>query len=115
MKTQRLEHSADEVRRWIEIPALAGDTDVVMVEQAVNALPGVANVTADIARHRLMVQYDAAQLNYQSIIQALNSVGFPPSHDWRSRIRGSTYQFMDANARDNANAPPPACCNKPPK
>ncbi len=94
---------------------LADDADAMMVEQAVNALPGVANVAADIAKHRLMVQYVAAQLDYQAIIQALDSVGFPPSHGWRSRIRGSVYQFLDANARDNAKNPPPPCCNKPPK
>lgn len=115
MKTQQLEHPVDEVRRWIEIPVLADDADAMMVEQAVNALPGVANVAADIAKHRLMVQYVAAQLDYQAIIQALDSVGFPPSHGWRSRIRGSVYQFLDANARDNAKNPPPPCCNKPPK
>jgi copper chaperone CopZ len=88
MKTQQLEHPADEVRRRIEIPVLAGDADVMMVEQAVNALPGVASVTADIAKHRLMVQYDAAQSDYQAIIQALDSAGFPPSHCWSKQDQG---------------------------
>ena len=115
MKTQQLEHPADEVRRLIAIPALTGEVDAMMVEQAVNVLPGVANVAADITKHRLMVQYDAAQSDYQAIVQALDSAGFPPSHGWSSRIRGSVYQFLDTNARDNAKAPPPACCNKPPK
>lgn len=115
MKTQQPKHPADEVRRWIEIPVLAGDADAMTVKHAVNALPGVANVAVDIAKHRLMVQYDAAQSDYQAIIQALDSAGFPASHGWGSRIRGSLYQFLDTNARDNAKTPPPPCCNKPPK
>ena len=115
MKTQQLEHPADIVRRRIEIPALASEADAMRVEQALDALPGLANVVADIAKHHLEVRYDAAQLNYQAIIQALESAGFPPSHGWSSRLRRSVYQFLDGNARDNAKAPPPACCNKPPK
>ncbi len=115
MKTQQVEYSADIVRRRIEIPALSGDVDRVLVEQALNALPGVANATADSAKHNLEVEYDAARIDYQAIMKTVESVGFPPSHGWSSRIRGSVYQFLDSNARDNAKAPPPACCNKPPK
>ena len=115
MKTQQLENSADIVRRRIEIPALASDADVMMVEQALDALPGLANVTTDIAKHHLEVEYDAALIDYQAILKTVESVGFPPSHGWISRLRRSVYQFLDGNARDNAKAPPPACCNKPPK
>jgi copper chaperone CopZ len=115
MKTQQSEYLADEVSCRIEIPLLARDVDAMVVEQAIMTLPGIANVAVDIARHRLMVRYDAAQLEYQAIIKALDSVGFPPTHGWSSRIRESLYQFRDTNARDNAKTPPPPCCNKPPK
>jgi copper chaperone CopZ len=115
MKMQQLENSADIVRRRIELPALAGEADAKMVEQALDALPGVANATADIANHHLEVEYDAALIDYQAIMKAVESAGFPPSHSWRNRARAGIYQFMDSNARDNAKAPPPACCNKPPK
>jgi copper chaperone CopZ len=115
MTTQQFENSADIVRRRIEVPALANDAEAKMVEQAVDALPGVANAAADIAKHHLEVEYDAALIDYQAIMKAVESAGFPPAHSWNSRAKASIYQFMDRNARDNAQAPPPACCNKPPK
>ena len=115
MKTQQLENSADIVRRRIEIPALSSDADTKMLEEALDALPGIIDRTANISKHHLEVEYDAALMDYQTIMKSVESVGFAPSHGWSSRIRGSLYQFLDSNARDNANAPPPACCNKPPK
>ncbi len=115
MKTQQLEYPADIVRRRIEIPALASEADARRVEQALDALPGLANAAVDIAKHHLEVEYDAARIDYQAIMKTVESVGFPPSHGWSSRVRGSLYQFLDSNARDNAKAPPPPCCNKPPK
>jgi hypothetical protein len=53
MKTQQLEHPADIVRRRIEIPALASEADARRVEQALDALPGLANAAVDIAKHHL--------------------------------------------------------------
>ncbi|HID06726.1 MAG TPA: cation transporter [Armatimonadetes bacterium] len=115
MKTQQSKNSSDIVRRRIEIPALASDADAMMLEQALDALPGLASAAVDIAKHHLEVEYDAARIDYQTIMKTVESAGFSPSHGLSSRLRGSVYQFLDSNARDNAKAPPPACCNKPPK
>jgi hypothetical protein len=38
----------------------------------------------------------------------------PPLSNWWTRLKASWYQYTDTNARDNANAPPAACCNKLP-
>jgi len=85
------------------------------VERAVGALSGVRKVATDVDKHRVIVRYDASQSAYQAIVEVLESTGFPPLDSWWSRVKGNWYQFSDTNARDNAKAPPPACCNKPPR
>jgi copper chaperone CopZ len=104
-----------EVRRRIKIPALVHAADAMAVERAVSALPGVRKVATDVDKHQLAVRYDASQSAYQAIVEVLENAGFPPLNTWFSRFKGNWFQFSDTNARDNAKAPPPACCNKPPK
>jgi copper chaperone CopZ len=104
-----------EVRRRIKIPALAHAADAMAVERAVSALSGVRKVATDVDRHQVIVRYDASQTAYQMIVEVLERTGFPPLDNWWSRVKGNWYQFSDTNARDNAKAPPPVCCNKPPK
>ena len=104
-----------EVRRRIKVPALAHAADATAVERAVSALPGVRKVTTDLEKQRVVVRYDASQTAYQAIVETLKSADFPPLDSWWSRVKGNWYQSSDTNARDNARAPPPACCNKPPK
>jgi len=104
-----------EVRRRIRIPALVHAADAMAVEFAVSALSGVRKVATDVDKHQLVVRYDASESAYQEIVEVLENAGFPPLSTWLSRMKGSLFQFSDTNARDNAKAPPPACCNKPPK
>ena len=117
MKTQHAMKPAGawDVRRRIRIPALSCTADAKLVEDAVGALSGVHMVDVDMDKQQLVVIYDARRSAYESIVTALEDAGFPPPKNWWSRIKGNYYQFADGNARDNAKAPPPACCNKPPK
>lgn len=104
-----------EVRRRIKIPGLAHAADTMAVEYAVSMLPGVRKVAADVGKHQVVVLYDASQLAYQSVVEVLENTGFPPVDSWWSRFKGNWFQYTDTNARESAHAPPPACCNKPPK
>lgn len=104
-----------EVRRSIRIPALVHAADTMAVERAVGALSGVRKVVTDVDKHQLVVRYDASQSSYQAIVEVLEIAGFPPLDNWWNRVKGNCYQFSDTNAKDNAKAPPPACCNRPPK
>ncbi len=104
-----------DVRRKIRIPALVHEADAMAVEAKVGSLPGVHAVTADITKRRVVVSYDVTVADYRSIIAALEEVGFPPLNDWLFRAKRSWYRFTEDNARENAKAPPSACCNKPPK
>jgi copper chaperone CopZ len=97
------------------VPALDNAADVMAVERAVSSLSGVRKVALDLSKHQIEVLYDASQSAYQAIVEALEGSGYPPLNNWWGRVKGNWYQFTDANIRDNAKAPPPACCNKPPK
>ena len=104
-----------EVRRRIKIPALVHAADAMAVERAVGALSGVRKVATDVDKHQVDVRYDASQSAYQAIVEVLENAGFPPLDNWWSRVKGNWFQYTDTNAMDNAKAPPPACCNKPPR
>ncbi len=104
-----------EVHRSIRIPSLVHAADVLAIEHAISELNGVIKAVANVRKQRLDVRYNAAQLSYQRILEILEETGFPPRSDWWSRLKGSWYDFSEENIRDNAKAPPPSCCNKPPK
>jgi len=104
-----------EVRRRIKVPALVHAADAMAVEHAVSALSGIRKVATYVDKHLVMVRYDASQSAYQAIVEVLECAGFPPLDNWWSRLKGNWFQYSDTNARSNANEPPPACCNKPPK
>ena len=104
-----------EVRRRINVPALAHAADAMAVERAVGELPGVRKVATDLDKHQVVVRYDTSQCAYDSIVDVLKCIGFPPLDSWWNRLKGNWYQYTDTNASDNAKASPRACCNKPPK
>jgi len=104
-----------EVRRRIKIPALGHAADTMAIERELGALSGVRTVAADVAEHQVTVLYDTSVLDYRSIEDGLQNIGFPPSDTWWSRFKGGWFQYSDTNAKENAHARPSACCNKPPK
>ena len=38
-----------------------------------------------------------------------------PAHGFKQGLLSIWYDYLDTTARDNALAPPPACCNTPPR
>jgi copper chaperone CopZ len=104
-----------EVRRKIRLPSLRHAADGMAVERAIGEMPGVLAVTAEVDRQRVVVRYNASRQNYRNIMEIAEKTGFPALNSWWSRFKGNWYRFTDENARDNAKAPPPACCSKPPK
>lgn len=102
-----------EVRRKIKIPGLVHEADAMALEYKVGSLPGIRRVSADVARHRLILCYDVTVTEYRYIAEMLDKIGFPPQNNWFCRRKQAWYEFIEANARDSAKAPPSACCNKP--
>lgn len=104
-----------EVRRKIEIPTLADEAAASQVVQALQALPGVKGVAADSRRRQVTLRYDSTETDYRSIVTLLEGIGYPAPNRWWANLKGSWYQFIDSNARENAHIPASPCCNKPPK
>jgi len=117
MQNKRTTHERGvwEVQRKITIPTLAEGRTPTPAIEAVEALDGIRSVVVETGKQRLVVAYDASRIDYYTIAVCLSEAGFPPLENWWSNLRARIYQFTDSNARDNANAPAPPCCNKPPK
>ena len=103
-----------EVTRRIKLPALGHAAAAMAVERALESLIGVRKVRADVEKKQVRVRYDATGSNYQAIVRVLENTGFPPLDNWWSRLKAGWFQYPDTNSRDNAEAPSPPCCNKPP-
>lgn len=101
--------------RSIRLPALATATDAQEVRASVAGLLGVQEVNIDLSRRRIRVRYDVRQIDCSALVEVLERAGYPPAPGWLSRLRLRLYQYADTNARENAKAPPPPCCNKPPR
>ncbi len=104
-----------EVVRRIRLPGLASAADAELVRNALNEATGIREMAIDLPRRRLLVRYDVNETDYATLQQALEKAGYATPSGLLNRIRASLYQYADTNARDNAKAPPPPCCNKPPK
>ena len=115
MNTKAVSKGTWDVRRHIKVPLLNHPDAAVRVERELGETPGVQSIIANTEKRVLTVQYDASQLDYRSLILRLTRIRMHPLDNWWSRLKGSIFQYSDTNARDNAKAPPPACCNKPPK
>jgi hypothetical protein len=76
-------------------------------------MSGVRGASADLEHQRVTVVYDATKSSYQELLAALEEIGFPVADNWWARFKANHYQYLDTNARDNANAPPPPCCSNP--
>ena len=107
--------SAWEVTRRLKIPAMDEAADERKLIQGLTAVPGVRSVVAEADKQRLEVRYAASETDYRAITHVLAGLGYPVATDRWSTFKGSWYQFTDINARENAEAPEPACCNKAPR
>ena len=112
--TQPPQH-AWEMVRTIRLPSLASETDAQTIRRALEVSPGVLETALDLPKRRLQVRYDVNQLNFRDLLDLLTQAGHPPPDGPLRRLLVALRVYADANARENAKAPPPPCCNKPPR
>lgn len=103
-----------EVTRSFRLSALRTASDVARLAAALQGLPGLVDITPNQANGKVRIRYRVTACDYQTIEHCLSAAGFPPVDNLWGRLKSSWYQNLDQNARENAAAPPPACCNKPP-
>jgi hypothetical protein len=104
-----------DVRRRVRIPSLVHEADGAALSRELESLEGIKRVVPDVSHHKIGITYDASLMDYHTVCVTLEKQGFPPANGWMDRLKANWYQFTDSNSRENANLPPPACCNKAPK
>jgi copper chaperone CopZ len=104
-----------EACRSMHLHSLSHAADAMAVEKALSEATGVIQIRLDLEKKCLKVLYNATVTSFASISELLEETGFPPDDSRWSRIRAGWYAFLDENARTNARAHAPPCCNKPPK
>ncbi|MES9899910.1 MAG: heavy-metal-associated domain-containing protein [Sedimenticola sp.] len=97
----------------ISIPSLNHEADGLQISQFLNALTGMREVKISTSDQKVHVTYDQKQTNFQQIQEKLEEIGFPISGSWWSRRKADWFQYLDTNARANANEPTPPCCSNP--
>jgi copper chaperone CopZ len=103
------------VRRTFVVPGLVHVADVATIGKALRELPGIQEFQADPRSHKVRVHYDITCCEYRSIEHALEGSGFPVQQTRFARWRSNWYQYLDTTGRENAAAPAPQCCSRPPK
>jgi hypothetical protein len=104
-----------EVVRRFRLPSLTTAADAQAIREVLEDKAGIEGYVLELPNRRLRVRYDVNRIDYKTLLRLLEQAGHPLPPTWRNRLRASLYQYADDNARDNAKAPPPPCCNKPPR
>lgn len=76
---------------------------------------GVKSVKPGKKGNTLMLEYDQYHCDYQSLQNALIEQGIAMPASLVARLHSFWLGYIDQTARENAAAPPAACCNKPPR
>lgn len=79
------------------------------------ATTGIGNALFDTSEDHLIVEYDPIKIVYSNIEKILDDQQVNRAHGFKQGLLSIWYDYLDTTARDNALAPPPACCNKPPR
>ncbi len=103
------------VTRHIPLSRALQDGEALELMQTLENLYGVTSVVIDKGNRQICVVYDASRVDYRTLILAVEEAGLARASGWWNGLKAKLYAYSDANARENAKAPPPACCNKPPK
>lgn len=63
----------------------------------------------------ITIEYDQLVMNFSGLISILEQYDIEFKTGFRFKLCATWYDYLDNTARENAAAPPPACCNRPPK
>jgi hypothetical protein len=103
-----------EVRRRIRVPGLRDEAGRVAAEEVLAGIDGVVQVTVKAQKPVVVVDYLLTKTDYPSLERALDAAGLAPVAGRWARFKSGWYQNLDLTGRDNASAPAPACCSRPP-
>ena len=100
-----------------KIPVLpdCNQLQVRKVAGVLEATSGIEYVLFDTGEDNLFVEYDPIKIVYSNIEEILDDQQVNRACGFKQGLLSIWYDYLDTTARDNALAPPPACCNKPPR
>jgi hypothetical protein len=102
-------------KREILIAPDCKQLQIKAVSGVLEATSGIKTVLFDSNENILTVEYDSIKLSYSEIENTLIDQQINQANGIRQKLLSIWYDYLDTTARDNALAPPPACCNKPPR
>ena len=103
------------LRRRLVLARAPTAAEAVALARGLRALSGVQQVRVRPGRRRVTVEYLVSRTDYERLSQQVAEMGYGLAQGPWARLRRFWYGLLDENARANAKAPPPACCNRPPR
>ncbi len=99
--------------RYLQMDA---QPDADRTEALLNLLHAQTGIReAMITNGRLKIVYDPLQMRLDYLLKLLEQQGISLAGGWLQSCRLAWYQYQDEAVCENAGAPPPACCNRPPR
>ena len=80
-----------------------------------NRETGVIKTSYDSQDNSILFEYDLIKVIYSDIEDIVISQKMCKPTGFKNMLRTTWFDYLDTTARDNALAPPAACCNKPPR
>ncbi len=93
-------------------------SEIQDIKVALDCLKSLSGMKAALHITRsacIEVEYDPLRTCFSDITEILRQKNIPLRNRIRDRLLSAWYEYLDETARDNANALPAACCNKPPR
>ena len=87
-------------------------------EAAAPSADGLVNagiVEAELTGKTLRVVYDQQCCSYMDVLDRLSGAGIRIRKGLLFGLKAHWLSYLDSAARQNASAPPPSCCGKPPR
>ena len=94
---------------------LSGHDSMSAARKVLQQQSAVKTVREMVQKKTIEVEYDPCKVGYRMLLTWLQQQGIEVQIGRFSRLRAQWYDYIDTTARENAAAPPAACCNKPPR
>ncbi len=103
------------VRRKISLSAPVSNEQIQKCITSMRENEAIQNVEYGRSSNTLSIEYDQLLTNYSTLLAHLSELDIAYKESLTFKLRKNWYDYLDANTRENALAPPASCCNKPPK
>jgi len=80
-----------------------------------DTITGIDKSSYDGRSNSIVFEYDLLKITYSNIVDILIEQKVCRSAGVRRKLQTIWLDYLDTTARDNALAPPAACCNKVPR